>query len=129
VPEIVGHTNCFDQVFVQAQRTGDRPRDLGDFEGMGESGSHVVTGRRQEDLRLGFQSPERPAVDDPVAVALEGVPDLGRRLVPLPRCILRSRRRRCEPRFDECFVLFARCRQGGTPIRLGNDTPAKCTYT
>ena len=45
VAEVVGHPDRFDQVLVEAEGAADRAGDLGDFQGVGETGAVVVAGR------------------------------------------------------------------------------------
>src|SRR3954463_766483 len=89
VSEIVAERNGFGELLVEAQHLGDAARDLRDLEGVRQPGPIVVAGRREEDLRLVLEPPERLAVDDPIAVALERRPD---RILPLrPQAPLRRR--------------------------------------
>ena len=71
VAQVVAERDRLGQLLVQAQHLGDGPRDLRHLEGVGQPRAVVVAGRREEDLRLVLQAPERLAVDDAVAVALE----------------------------------------------------------
>jgi hypothetical protein len=71
VSEIVAKGNGFRQVLIQGERTRDGASDLGDFQGMGETRTEVVAGRREEDLGLVFQPAKRLRVDDAVSVALK----------------------------------------------------------
>ena len=69
--EVVAEADGLDQVLVQPQCAGDRPRDLGDLERVGQPGAVVVTARRHEHLGLVLEPPERLAVHDPVTIALK----------------------------------------------------------
>ena len=69
--QIVSQTNGFDEVFVGAQGTRQRPANLSNFQRVGEAGAEVVAFVVDEDLRLVFESPKSGGVEDPVAVALE----------------------------------------------------------
>ncbi len=71
VAEVVGERNRLGEVFVEAERTGERPGDAGDLDGVGHPGPVMVAGAVEEDLGLVFEPAEGAAVDDPVAVALE----------------------------------------------------------
>ena len=71
MPEIVPEPDRLGQVLVEAQGAGDGTRDLGDLERVREPSSVVVAAWQHEHLGLVAQPPERLAVDDPVAVALE----------------------------------------------------------
>ena len=74
MPQVVGESDRFGEVFVQAERAGRRSGDLGDFEGMGQPGAVVVAFVVDEDLRLVLEAAERAGVDDAVAVPLVGRP-------------------------------------------------------
>ena len=71
VAEVVPERDRLGEVLVEAQRSRDRARDLRDLEGVREARAVVVAFRRKKHLRLVREAPERLAVDDPVAVALE----------------------------------------------------------
>src|SRR5581483_6877520 len=53
---------------------GDRARDLGDLDRVGEARPVVVALGRDEDLRLVLEAPERGRGDHPLPIALEGRP-------------------------------------------------------
>lgn len=71
VPEVVRERDGLREVLVQPEAPGDRPRDARHLDRVGETVPQMVAGRAQEDLRLVFEPPERLAVQDAVAVALE----------------------------------------------------------
>jgi hypothetical protein len=71
VAEIVPQADRLDQVLVQIERAGHRARDLRDLQRVGQPRAEVVALRRYEHLRLVLQPPERLAVHDPVAIALQ----------------------------------------------------------
>ena len=71
VAEVVAQADRLGQVLVERERPSDRPRDLRDLERVGQPSAVVVALRRDEDLRLVLQAPERLGVHDPVAVALQ----------------------------------------------------------
>ena len=75
VAEVVAERDRLGQLLVQAQHLGDGARDLRDLERVRQPRAVVVAGRREKHLRLVLQPAERLAVDDAVAVALEGRPD------------------------------------------------------
>jgi hypothetical protein len=58
------------QGYVDADPTGDRGRDLGHFESVGQPGALVVAWIN-DDLRLAGQAPERSGVHNPITVPLE----------------------------------------------------------
>src|SRR4029077_1725795 len=70
--EVVGQRQRLGQIFIDAERAGQRPRHLGDFERMGEPGAVVVALVEHEHLRLVLEASERGRMDDAVAVAAEG---------------------------------------------------------
>ncbi len=72
VPQVVGQRQRLDQVLVEAQRPRDRAADLADLDGVGQPRAVVVALVVDEDLGLVLEPAEGAAVDDPVAVALEG---------------------------------------------------------
>ena len=74
VAEVVPQPDRLREVLVQPQRPRDRARDLGRLQRVREPRPVVVALRRHEHLRLVLEPPERLAVHDPVAVALEGRP-------------------------------------------------------
>jgi hypothetical protein len=71
--EVVGEAQRLGQILVEAERAGDRPADLRDFEAVGQPDPEMVAVGRDEHLGLVAQAAERDRMDDPVAVALEGV--------------------------------------------------------
>ena len=71
VAEVVAERDRLGQVLVEPQRARDRARDLRDLERVRQARAVVVALGREEDLRLVREAPERLAVDDAVAVALE----------------------------------------------------------
>ena len=71
VAEVVAEPDRLGEVLVERQRPRDRPRDLRDLERVRQPRAVVVALGRDEDLRLVLQAPERLAVHDPVAVALQ----------------------------------------------------------
>ena len=72
VAEVVAQADRLGQVLVEAQRAGDGARDPDGLERVREPRAVVVALGRHEDLRLVLEPPERLAVGDAVAVALEG---------------------------------------------------------
>ena len=71
VAEVVGQGQGFGQIFVKAKDAGDRPCDLGNFNGVGEPGAVVVALVIHENLGFMLQPPEGGGMDDAVPVALE----------------------------------------------------------
>ena len=54
MPNVVNQSECLGEFGVQIQRSGDRARDLGDFDRVGEAVAKMIRKARAEDLRLGF---------------------------------------------------------------------------
>ena len=71
VAEVVTEPDRLDQILVERERPRDGARDRRDLERVGQARAVVVAQRGHEHLRLVRQAPERLAVHDPVAVALE----------------------------------------------------------
>ena len=75
VTEIVPERDRFDEIFVELKGAGDRAGYLHDFQRVRETGSIVIRGRRNEDLRLVHQAAETLGVEDTITVPREGGPD------------------------------------------------------
>ena len=71
MPDVVAEPDRLRQVLVEPQRARDGARDPGDLERVREPRPVVIALGRDEHLRLVLEPPERLAVDDPVAIALE----------------------------------------------------------
>ena len=71
--EVVGEAQRLGQILVEAERAGDGPADLRDFEAVGQADPEMVAVGSDEHLGLVAQAAEGDRVDDPVAVALEDV--------------------------------------------------------
>jgi hypothetical protein len=69
--QIMSQGDCFRKVFIQAERTGQRPCDLSHLQRVRQARSVMVTLRRQKNLCFEFQPAKGFAVDDPVTVALK----------------------------------------------------------
>ena len=80
VAEIVAERDRFGEVVVESERPGERARDLGHLDGVGEAGAEMIALVVDEDLRLVGQAAKGGRVNDPVAVALELGARRGRRL-------------------------------------------------
>ena len=84
---------AFCEVLVEAERTSDGAGDLCDLERMRETRAVVIALGRQEHLRLVREAPERLAVEDSVAVALELSAQRIEFKRPFPpACLVRERR-------------------------------------
>ena len=75
VAEVVPHADRLGQVLVQPQRAGHRAGDAARLERVGEPRAVVVALGGDVHLRLVLEAAEGLAVDDAVAVALEGRAD------------------------------------------------------
>ena len=73
VAEVVGEAQGLGEVLVEAERAGDRPPDLRDFDAVGQADAVMIAVGRDEHLGLVAQAAEGDRMDDPVAVALEDV--------------------------------------------------------
>jgi hypothetical protein len=85
--DVVGEAQGFGEILVEAERAGDGAADLGHFEAVGEADPEMVAVRRDENLGLVAEAAEGDRMDDPVAVALEGIarpPLAGLRLAVKP---------------------------------------------
>ena len=74
VAHVVAQRDGLGQRLVEAQRGGQRARDLGDLEGVGQARDEMVVLGVEEDLGLVLEPAEGLGVDDPIAVTLEGGP-------------------------------------------------------
>ena len=70
VPQIMGQRDSFYQVFVDLQRTRNRPPELRDLQRMGQPGPKKISLVVQEDLCLVDKPTKCCGMDDAVAVAL-----------------------------------------------------------
>ena len=71
--KVVREAQGLGQIFVEAERTGDRPPDLRDFEAVRQADAIMIAVGRDEHLGLVAKTAEGDRVDQPVAVALEDV--------------------------------------------------------
>ena len=69
--EVVGEGDGFGEIFVEAERAGERAADGRDFHRVGEARAVVVAGAVEEDLGFVFEAAEGGRVDDARGVALE----------------------------------------------------------
>jgi hypothetical protein len=72
VPEVVGERHGFREVLVEPQGARGCAGDLGYLQRMGQPGAEVIALMIDEHLGLILEAPERGAVHDPIAIALEG---------------------------------------------------------
>jgi hypothetical protein len=69
--DVVNQGKRLDQVLIEMQRSGDRPRNLCNFDGMRQPVAEVIGEPLRENLCFVFKPPKRPRVNDAVTVALE----------------------------------------------------------
>ena len=72
MPQIVRQRNGLDQFLVEAQRPGNRARDLRNLQGMGQPRAKQIAFMVDKDLGLVDQAPKGAGVDDAIAIALKG---------------------------------------------------------
>ena len=109
VAKIVPHTDRFDKILIQTQGTANRPRDLGDLEGMSQSSAVVIAARANKYLSLVDQSAEALGVNDAIAIALELRAHCARFLCTLPLRAGTSHRTPGEDVVLYLFQLFTDC--------------------
>src|SRR6266571_3650683 len=68
VAEVVAEADGFGEDFVEEERLRDRARDLRHFQNVREPRAEVIAFRREEHLRLVFETPKRLAVNDSIAI-------------------------------------------------------------
>src|SRR3954471_19983479 len=86
--DIVNQRQGFRQIYIEAQARGDSSRNLRDLNGVRQTIAEVVRKPAREHLCLVFQAPERPRVDNAVAIALVVVAVRVRRLGITPSAAL-----------------------------------------
>ena len=91
--QIVPQRDRLRQRLIQPQRFCDRARYLRYFQRVRQARPVMVALRRQKNLRFLFQTPERFAVQNTVAIALILWPDVAERFFPLPAPCIRTQRR------------------------------------
>ena len=70
VADVMDQSQGLDQIHVQSHQPGDRARDLGDLNRMGQPVAEMIGEARREDLRLVFQPPKGPGMENAVAIPL-----------------------------------------------------------
>ena len=70
--KIMRQRQSLGEILVEAERTGECPCDLRDFQGVGEPGSEMIALVRDKHLGLMLEAAEGGGVDDAVAIAAEG---------------------------------------------------------
>ena len=93
MPQIVAKRNCLGQFLIQPQRDCKRLCNLVDLKRVRQARAVMVALRRQKNLRFLFQTPERFAVQNTVAIALILWPDVAERFFTLPSPCIRTQRR------------------------------------
>src|SRR6266487_1578423 len=74
MPDIVNQSQSFHQVDVQSKLGCHRPRDLGNFQGLGQPVAEMVGVAAGENLCFGLKAAKSSRMNDAVTVALEVVP-------------------------------------------------------
>jgi hypothetical protein len=80
VTDVVGKSEGFSEVFIDAKNTGGGTGELGDFKGVGEAIAEVIGDASGEDLGFGFETAEGAGVDNAITVSLEVVAEAGKAL-------------------------------------------------
>ena len=70
--QVMCETNGLHQVFIGAKRTGNRAANLGNLQGMRQTGPEIIPFKINKNLRLVFQPAESRGMKYAVAIALEG---------------------------------------------------------
>src|SRR5262249_59063140 len=78
--QIVSERQRLGQILIETERAGERARDLGDLEGVGQPGAKMIPFVEDEDLGLVRESAKCGGVDDAVTVTPEGVAGCAHRL-------------------------------------------------
>ena len=68
--QVVAHSDCLRQVFIQTQRTGDGAGNAGHLQRVGHTGAVMVAFRLEKDLCLVHQAAESLGVDNAVDIPL-----------------------------------------------------------
>src|SRR5690606_31951681 len=71
VADVMRQAQCLREILVEAECPGDDSPDLGNLKAMRQANPEMVAVRRNENLGLSGETPERDRMDDAVAVALE----------------------------------------------------------
>ena len=71
VSEIVAQPDRLDKIFIEPQRPSNCPRDLRNLQRVRKPRTVMVTLRRNKDLRLMLEPPERLRMQNTVAIALK----------------------------------------------------------
>ena len=69
--KIMSQSNRLNQILIQKQRSGNRPSNLRNFQRMCQSGSVMISARRQKNLRLMFHPTEWFGMQNPIPVSLK----------------------------------------------------------
>ena len=109
VAEVVPEADRLDEILVQPQGAADRAGDLGDFQGVRETGAVVVAGRCDEDLGLVHEAAEALGMEDAVTVALKGGTQVALGIKGRACGAPAARGARREEGFFTSFELFADC--------------------
>ena len=91
--QIVSQRDGFSQILVQPQRSGNRPGDPADLQGVGHSGPVMVSFRAQEHLGFMLQPAKRFGMNDPIRISLKTSTDLAWFFRPFPSPAVGSKSR------------------------------------
>jgi hypothetical protein len=70
--DVVDQCQRFSQIFIQAKRGRNRPGDLSDLNGVGQTAAKMIGGATGEYLRLPCEAPKGTGLHNALAVTLEG---------------------------------------------------------
>src|SRR5271166_1049421 len=73
VPNVMDQSQRLDQVYIESNLRGDRPRNLCHFNRMCQPVAKMVGVSPRKDLRFRFQPPKRASMHDAIAIALKVV--------------------------------------------------------
>jgi hypothetical protein len=82
--EVMCQTNSFFEVFVGTQSPGNGSANLGNFQGVSQTSTVIISFCIQKDLGLIFQAAESSCVQDPISIPLERGSILGLRIRKIP---------------------------------------------
>jgi hypothetical protein len=81
--KVMPQSNRFGKIFIQAQSPRHGSGNLADLQSMSQSGSVMITFRREKNLRLIFQPTESFTMQDTVSINLKNSPYRARIFRPL----------------------------------------------
>src|SRR5919198_1089246 len=113
VPQVMGESNRFGEIFVQAQCASNRATDGRHLNGVRQTGAQMVAGPIQKNLRLVLHSAKRARMNNACPISLKFRPKrmAGLRILPAPRVARLFRKRRKNSALAS-FHFFARFTDG-----------------